>query len=152
MVISGPRSRLPELKLAFEGLLDTLCTWFSQHGVEVNAGKTELLMCGEPHEPHVGPAAAWSNWTRRQLVQIGDRLRIEVMGELLQLPTTVKKTRCHYGSGTLLGTTIFIQSTHIKHIIPFHILTRIVDALVLSHELHCAAVYGSANRTSLARL
>ena len=75
MAISGPRRKLPELKLAFESLLDTLCTWFSQHGVKVNAGKTGLLMGGD----------------RRQLVQIGDPLRIEVMGELLQLSKTVKK-------------------------------------------------------------
>ena len=47
---------------------------------------------------------------------------------------------------------ILIGLTHIKHIIPLHILPRVVDALVLSHVRYCAAVYGSANRTNLARL
>ena len=45
VAISGPRNKLPELKLVPESLLDTLSTWFSQHGMKVNAGKTELLMC-----------------------------------------------------------------------------------------------------------
>ncbi|KAF0312986.1 Cellular nucleic acid-binding protein [Amphibalanus amphitrite] len=45
VAITGPRSRLPELKLALENVLDTLCTWFLQHGMMVNASKTELLMC-----------------------------------------------------------------------------------------------------------
>ena len=114
--------------------------------MKVNAGKTELLMCGD----------------RRQLVQIGEPPQIEVVGELLPLSKTVKDLgvskdselswepqidkiikRC---SGILIGL------SHIKHIIPLHILPRIVDAWVLSYVRYCAAVLGSANRTNLARL
>ncbi|KAF0304016.1 hypothetical protein FJT64_024074 [Amphibalanus amphitrite] len=64
VAITGPRSRLPDLKLSLESLLDVLCTWFSQHGMMVNASKTELLMCGD----------------RRQLSQIGEPPQIEFMG------------------------------------------------------------------------
>ena len=47
---------------------------------------------------------------------------------------------------------ILIGLIHIRHIIPKNILPRIVDALVLSHVRYCASVYGSANRTAVAKL
>ena len=47
VAVTGPRSRLPELRLALETVLDTLGTWFCQHGMKVNAKKTEFLLCGD---------------------------------------------------------------------------------------------------------
>ena len=41
---------------------------------------------------------------------------------------------------------------HIKHVIPHHLLPKIVDALVLSHVRYCVPVYGSANRTHVSKL
>ena len=67
VTITGPRSRLPEMRLALENVLDVLCIWFSQHGMMVNASKTEFLMCGD----------------RRQLRQIGEPPQIQFMGQSL---------------------------------------------------------------------
>ena len=41
---------------------------------------------------------------------------------------------------------------HIRHIIPSHVLPRLVDTLVISHVRYCLPVYGSTNRTGLARI
>ena len=74
MTYTGSRSRLPELRLALENVLDELSTWFSLHGMMVNASKTELLMCGD----------------RRQLLQVGEPPQIEFMGQLIPFSKTVK--------------------------------------------------------------
>ena len=146
VAITGPRSRLPELKLALENVLDTLCTWFSQHGMMVNASKTELLMCGD----------------RRQLLQIKEPPQIEFMGQLLPVSKTVKNLgvvmdpelswESHIDNIIKRCFGILIGLSHIRHIIPPDILPRIVDALVLSHMRYCATVYGSAGRTNIAKL
>jgi len=47
VAITGPRSRLEEMKRSLESVLDVMCTWFMQHGMLVNASKTELLLCGD---------------------------------------------------------------------------------------------------------
>ena len=72
--ITGPRERLPELTVALESILHTLGTWFLQHGMKINASKTELLLCGD----------------RRQLAQISDPPQIHFMGQSLPSSQTVK--------------------------------------------------------------
>ena len=47
VAITGPRSRLHEMRLALENVLEMLCTWFFKNRKMVNASKTELLMCGD---------------------------------------------------------------------------------------------------------
>ena len=146
VAISGPRSKLPELKLALESLLDVLSTWFSQHGMMVNASKTEVLMCGD----------------RRQLAQIQEPPRIEFMGQALPLSNTVKNLgivmdpelswEAHISSIINRCFGILIGLMHARHIIPLAVLPRIVDALVLSHVRYCASVYGSASRTNIAKI
>ena len=146
VAISGPRSRLPELKLALESVLDTLCTWFSQHGMKVNAGKTELLLCGD----------------RRQLLQIEEPPCIEFMGQSLTFSKSVKNLgvtmdselswQPHINNIIKRCFGILIGLMHIRHIIPLELLPRIVDSLVLSHVRYCASVYGSANRTNVTKL
>lgn len=146
VAITGPRSRLPELKLALENVLDTLCTWFLQHGMMVNASKTEFLMCGD----------------RRQLARIDEPPQIEFMGQVLALSRTVKNLgvvmdpeltwEAHINTIINRCFGILIGLMHIRHIVPHSILPRLVDSLVLSHVRYCAPVYGSANRTTIARL
>ena len=142
VAISGPRGRLPELKLALEELLDTLGTWFLQHGMKVNASKTELLLCGE----------------QRQLVQIRDPPQIYFMGQILSPSNSVKNLgvimdpnlswEAHIDHIINRCFGILIGLMHIRHFIPLNVLPRVVDALVLSHVRYCAPVYGSANRTN----
>jgi len=146
VAIIGPRSRLPDLKLALENLLDTLCTWFLQNGMKVNAGKTELLLCGD----------------RRQLAQIRDPPQIEFMGQVLPLSKNVRNLgvvmdpqlswAAHIDHIINRCFGILIGLMHIRHVIPLNVLPRLVDSLVLSHVRYCVQVYGSANCTTIAKL
>ena len=47
---------------------------------------------------------------------------------------------------------ILIGILNVKHVLPPSILLRIIDALVFSHVRYCAQVYGSANRSNIAKL
>ena len=47
IAITGPRHRLTEMQRSLETVLDTMCTWFMQNGMLVNAAKTELILCGD---------------------------------------------------------------------------------------------------------
>ena len=146
VAITGPRSRFPELSLALENVLDVLCTWFSQHGMMVNASKTELLMCGD----------------RRQLLKVGEPPQIHFMGQSIPFSKTVKNLGVimdpelswepHIDTVIKRCFGILIGLIHIRHVIPLNILPRIVDALVLSHVRYCASVYGSASRSNVAKL
>ena len=146
VAITGPRSRLPEMKLALESLLDELSTWFSQHGMMVNASKTELLVCGD----------------RRQLAQITDPPQVDFMGQTLT-PTNAAKNlgvvmdselswEPHINSTIKRCFGILIGLMHIRHIIPSNVLPKIIDALVFSHLRYAASVYGSASRSQIVKL
>ena len=134
VAITGPRSSLPELRLALENVLDVLRTWFSQHGMMVNARKTELLMCGD----------------RRQLLKVGEPPQIQFMGQSIPFSKTVKNPGVimdpelswepHIDTVIKHCFGILIGLIHIRHIIPLNILPRIVDALVLSHVRYCVVM------------
>ena len=117
-----------------------------QHGMMVNASKTELLMCGD----------------RRQLARTDEPPQIEFMGQVLALSRTVKNLgvvmdpeltwEAHINTIINRCFGILIGLMHIRHIIPHSVLPRLVDSLVFSHIRYCAPVFGSANRTAIARL
>ena len=46
VLISGKKDSLPQLIASMEQTLDSLDIWFHSHGLKVNTGKTELLVCG----------------------------------------------------------------------------------------------------------
>ena len=46
VLISGKKDSLPQLIASMEQTLDSLDVWFHSHGLKVNTGKTELLVCG----------------------------------------------------------------------------------------------------------
>ena len=146
VAVTGPRSSLPELQLALETVLDTLGVWFSQHGMKVNAKKTEFLLCGD----------------RRQLVHITNPPMIQFLGQTLPLSASVTNLgvvmdpelswQSHISALTKRCFGILIGLMHIRHMVPPQILPTLVDALVISHVRYCMPVYGSVNRTGVARI
>ena len=146
VAVTGPRSSLRELRLAVETVLDTLGTWFSQHGMLVNAKKTEFLLCGD----------------RRQLACVTNPPNIQFLGQTLPLSASVTNLglvmdpalswHLHISAITKRCFGILIGLMHIRHMVPSHILPKLVDTLVISHVRYCMPVYGSANRTGLARI
>ena len=146
IAITGPRHRLTEMQRSLETVLDTMCTWFMQNGMLVNAAKTELILCGD----------------RRQLGEIPDKPVIQFMSETLSCSETVKNLGVifdpqlswapHIKHITDRCIGILIALLHAKHILPASVLPRIIDSLVFSHLRYCVQVYGSANRTAIAGL
>ena len=65
--ITGPRSKMSEIQKTLEDILDTLSTWFLQHGMRINASKTEFILCGD----------------RKQLARIETSPTVTFMGERL---------------------------------------------------------------------
>ena len=56
LAITGPRDRLTDMIRAMESVLDKASTWFLQNGMMVNAGKTEMLLCGDTRQlRHIDP-------------------------------------------------------------------------------------------------
>ena len=145
IAITGPRSGLAEMKQSLESVLDVACTWFLQHGMMVNAGKTEMLLCGDS----------------RQLSQI-DPPSIIFMDNVLQCSETVRNLGvvmdpslsygCHIDKVIHKCVGILIGILNAKHAIPPSVLIKVIDALVFSHIRYCVQVYGSANRSNISKL
>ena len=146
IAITGPRSRLTEMQASLESVLDTMCTWFLQHGMMVNAGKTELLLCGD----------------RRQLSQLCELPAVNFMGQSLRCSERVKNLgvimdpilswELHIKHVTDRCTGILVALLNAKHVLPANVLPRIIDSLVFSHVRYCTQVYASANRTAILKL
>ena len=134
------------MQTSLESVLDTVCTWFLQHGMMVNAKKTKLLLCGD----------------RRQLSQISDPPTVKFMDDSLICSKSVQNLGVimdpvlswdlHIKHVTDRCTGILVALLNAKHLLPADVLPLIIDALVSSHVRYCAQVYASANRTSLSRL
>ena len=146
IAVTGPRHRLTEMKQALETVLDVVCAWFLQHGMMINANKTELIMCGD----------------RRQLCQITESPTITFMDHALTCSDRVKnlgvimdpvlswEVHVNHIIGLCFGILIGLQNA--KHLLPQSLLPRIIDSLVFSHIRYCAQVYSSANRTTIGKL
>ena len=145
IAITGPRSRLSDMQLSLESVLDIACTWFMQHGMKVNADKTEMLLCGDT----------------RQLLHV-DPPTIAFMGETLRCSETVRNLgvvmdpplsyKCHIDRLVNKCIGILIGILNVKHALPRPLLPRIIDALVFSHVRYCVQVYGSTSQINISKL
>ena len=138
IALTGPKKRIDEMKNSFEGLLDTLATWFMQHGMKVNAQKTEIMLCGD----------------RRQLSMISELPEVYFMGERLEYSETVRNLgvimdpelswKQHVKQITNRCIGILVGLYHVRSALPSHLLPKIIDSLVMSHVRYGIQVYGSA--------
>ena len=146
LAISGPRNRLAEMELCLEQVLDTMCTWFLQNGMKVNASKTEMLMCGD----------------RRQLTQIARPAcvtfldgRLESKEEVKNLGVVMDKNLTWESHVKRISDRCFgilIGLANAKHVLPREVLPKLIDSLVMSHVRYCAQVYGSAGSTVIGKI
>ena len=142
VAITGPRDKLVEMQQSLEAVLDVASTWFLQHGMMVNAGKTEMLLCGDS----------------RQLSRV-ESPSIMFMNQVLQCSQTVRNLGVVMDPSLSYGyhieqiiqkcIGILIGILNAKHAIPPAVLPKVIDALVFSHVRYCVQVYGSANRTNI---
>ena len=147
LVISGPKRRLPDMQVALERTLDTLATYFMQHGMKINAAKTELMVIGDGGS--------------RQTAATG-LTGVRFVGEDLQSVPTVKNLGVvfdnrlsfepHIDAIVAKCFGIMIGLMHAKHLLPASVIPTIVNALVMSHIRYCSQVFGCANKTAIKRL
>ena len=146
IAVTGPRAKLLDMQTSLETVLDILCTWFMQNGMMVNASKTEVIVCGD----------------RRQLSEIRDPVTILFMNQRLECSISVRNLgvimdpvlswELHLAAVVNRCIGMLIALLHVKHILPRDILPRLIDALVFSRVRYSVQVYGSANRTTVAKL
>ena len=146
IAVTGPREKISEIKASISSILDTVATWFLQHGMKVNGAKTEFIVCGDT----------------RQLQRIKDPPSSSFMGAIIQSSKFVKNLGVYmyetlswdHHIKTIVSRCvgILIGLANVKHVLPIELLPRIIDSLVLSHVRYCIQVYGSANKTSLKSL
>ena len=127
---------------SLEQVLDVMTTWFQQNCMKINAGKTEVLLCGD----------------RRQLRNIPQPIRIKFMGEEICSKNVVRNLGVYMDcnlswshhvkcvSDRCFG--ILVALYHARHILPVKVLPRIIDSMVFSHIRYCIQVYGSTNQES----
>ena len=117
-----------------------------QNGMMVNARKTELILFGD----------------RRQLSRIEESPVISFMEQQLKCSTTVRNLGVifdpllswepHLKLVTDQCIGMLVALLHVKHLLPVHILPRIIDCLVFSRLRYCVQVYGSGNKTVIGKL
>ena len=106
--------------------------------MRVNAKKTELIVCGD----------------RRQLVRMEASPTVTFMGERLRCASRVRNLGVMFDScltwehhvkmvhDRCFG--ILIGLNHAKHMLPVELLSRIINALVMTHIRYVLQVYSSA--------
>ena len=145
VLVSGKKDSLPQLIAIMEQALSSLGAWFHSHGLKVNTGKTELIVCGS--RQNCRGMRTTSIRFREDIVREGPTVRN--LGVLFDknlswdshVSALVKKC-----NGILIGL------SHVRHQIPSSLLPTIVDALVLSHVRYCLAVYGNGSENNMQRL
>ena len=146
LAVTGPRNRITEMSRCLENVLDTMATWFLQHGMKVNAAKTEFIVCGD----------------RKQLSRIEIMPVISFMGEQLESVPHVKNLgvimdqnlswnlHLKHVSQRCFG--ILVGLAHARHVLPKDVMPRLIDSLVTSHVRYCIQVYGNCNAEMLAAM
>ena len=145
LAITGPRSKLAEMQRSLEAVLDVTGTWFLQHGMMVNAGKTEMILCGDSRQlSRVDPPTIMF---KDQVLQCSETVRNlgVIMDPSLSFGSHIDKV-VHKCIGILIGI------LNARFALPQSVLPRIIDALVFSHVRYCAQVYGCANRSNILKL
>ena len=144
--ITGPRNKIIEIQKTLEEVLEIMSVWFMQHGMKVNASKTEFIICGD----------------RRQLARLETSPTVTFMGERLRCTDRVRNLGVTIDScltweyhvkliqDRCFG--ILIGLRHAKHLLPAELLPRIIDALVKSHIRYGLQVYGNAGKELLKKI
>ena len=144
LLVSGKKESLPELIATMEQTLSSLDVWFHTHGLKVNTGKTEFIVCGSRQNCR-GMAPATFRF-REDIVRESPTVRnLGVLFKNLSWDSHVSALvkKCN---GILIGL------SHVRHSITTSLLPVIVDALVLSHVRYCLAVFGNGSENNMQRL
>ena len=145
VLVSGKKDSLPQLIATMEQALSSLGAWFHSHGLKVNTGKTELIVCG-------------SRQNCRGMRPTSIRFREDIVREsptVRNLGVLFDKNLSwdsHVSALVKKCNGILIGLSHVRHQIPSSLLPTIVDALVLSHVRYCLAVFGNGSENNMQRL
>ena len=145
VIVSGPKSSLPNLISRLEHSLSCLGDYFHLNGLKVNVSKFELIILGS-----------------KQNLRTLPNINVNYQGTCLTPSSEVKNLGltfdrhlswdAHIKNLSRKCCGILVSLSHLRHFLPPETLPDIVSAMVISHIRYCLAVYGNGTAKNLASI
>ena len=143
---TGKKQDLPLLTDRIESALHRMVGWFCDHGMKVNAAKTEFMIFG----------------TRQMLRNVPTDVKVNFVGSTITCSNQARILGVIFDSYLTFQPHIdqlvpkcsgmLLVLNHAKHVIPTGVLKNLITALVFSIIRYCMSVYGICNQTQLHRV
>ena len=142
---TGKKQDMPNLISRIEAALRSMFDWFCEHGMKVNAAKTECMIFG----------------TKQMLRDIPDvslnfiDSTIYCASQVRNLGVTFDRYLCfqpHVDQLVPKCTGMLLALNYAKHVLPSTTVKYLITALVFSTLRYCMSVYGTCNQTQTHRL
>ena len=145
VLITGKKSDLQHLVHRMEAILSSLFQWFCANGMKVNTAKTQMVVFGTHAMLRNFPAVSlkFGNAT------ILDSKAVKSLGVTLDRHLNFEM---HINSVQSKCTGLLIALSHVRHVVPTHLMPQLVQSLVLAVVRYCLCVYGSCNDTQMRKL
>ena len=145
VLITGKKSDLQHLVHRMEAILSSLFQWFCANGMKVNTAKTQMVVFGTHAMLRNFPAVSlkFGNAT------ILDSKAVKSLGVTLDRHLNFEM---HINSVQSKCTGLLIALSHVRHVVPTHLMPKLVQSLVLAVVRYCLCVYGSCNDTQMRKL
>ena len=139
VVLTGPKSRLTEMQTAMSSVLDIMLAWFLQHGMKVNATKTELLLIGGarmlPSPENSTPVSVQFNG---ELIHESTTGSVRNLGIMMDNKLSWAK---HIDNTVAKCCGIIIGLASARNVLPSRILPMLIESLVFfASPLLCTSV------------
>ena len=145
ILVSGKKSDFDNVVFRMEQTLISLDSWFRANGLKLNADKTQLMLLGSAQNLRKAP-----NIT----VKFRDHTLLPV-SEAKNLGLTFDRTLnwdAHVNSITRRCFGILSGLSHLRGRLPSHVISVLVNALVLSQVRYCITIYGNGSKKNIARI
>ena len=143
---TGKKQDLPQLISRIESALHGMFDWFCDHGMKVNADKTEFMIFG----------------TRQMLRDFPGDVKVNFIGSKITCSNQARNLGVIFDRNLTFQphvdhlvpkcTGILIALNQAKHVIPTGTLINLITALVFSTVRYCMSVYGTCNQAQIHRV
>lgn len=145
ILVSGKKTQFQNVVSHMERVLASLDLWFRGNCLKVNAEKTQLILFGSKQNLR-NPPEVVVKFRDQTLTTCSVAKNLGVtFDQSLSWDAHVShiSRRCF---GTLAGL------SHLRHCLPPHVVSLLVNALVLSQIRYCISIYGNGTQNNLSRI